>query len=290
MHGLVATSMCHLRYLQPNNNHASLRSEAYHWQQAITLFQKQLSSPKPEKMDAVISTCMILTILAFTADNKPSASWIFSPQASSSWLFVQGGMYALKTHYPVQLSESIWNPVFMDADDFNGSALIQEPGLGSIPKAFADLCDIDSSSTGRTNPYHEALRILTELMKLEYVSANFAKFVYFMTAIKGKYVSLIYAKDPRALLIMGYWFGILCKIDQWWVRDRANLECRSICLFLEDSDDPRIVKLLEFPAEACGYTWSTKDSLEQSANESTDNVEFSVLLQGGFVTADCDTL
>ena len=288
MHGLIATSMSHLRYLDPKSNHATPLSEAYHWQQTITLFQKQLNSPKPDKTDAVISTCMVLAILAFTASNDPSASWIFSPQPSSSWLFVQGGIRALETHYPLDLAESIWTPVFLDADDFNGSTLIQQPGVGEIPEAFADLCDIDSSSTNQNNPYHEALRSLAALSKLEYVSANFAKFIYFMRSIKGEYCSLIFAKDPRALLIIGYWFGILCKIDQWWLRGRAILECRTICIYLEHNDDPRLLELLEFPADACGYVLATQKRSAFPLDGNMGTIE-SHPLHGSIIATEYDT-
>jgi hypothetical protein len=34
-------------------------------------------------------------------------------------------------------------------------------------------------------------------------------------------------------------------------------ECVAICMFLEASPDPRILELLEFPAEACGYAMSS---------------------------------
>jgi hypothetical protein len=76
--------------------------------------------------------------------------------------------------------------------------------------------------------------------------------------IRGNYRNLLLEKDPRALLILGYWFAILCKLNQWWIDDRAKLECRSICMYLEHNDDHRIVGLLEFPAEACEYALVTK--------------------------------
>ena len=261
MHSLIATSISHLRHLQPLNRNASRVSEAYHWQQAIQLFQREITSPvKLENMDSMISTCMSLTILAYTSDSdNPSASWVFSPIAKASWLFVNGGLNSLIDRYAPTFAQSIWMPVLRDANDFSGSDYIEKAGRDGIAEEFADLCDIDDSSTNENNPYHEALRILAALMQLDFVSANFSKFVCFMRSIRGEYRDLLQVKDPRALLILGYWFAILCGVDQWWVQGRVKLECKAVCTYLEHHDDPRIVNLLEFPAEACGYVLSSQN-------------------------------
>lgn len=255
MHSLIATSLSHLRYLQPVKHNATRISEAYHWQQAIKLFQKEINSPvKPENMDSVLSTCMLLTVLSYTSDSHgPSASWVFSAHPRTSWLFVQGGLQPLVGHYRPSIANSIWMPVLQDANDFCGSEKIQMPGRDNIPEAFAHLCDIDDASDNENNPYHRPLRALSALLQLEFTSRNFAKFIYFLKMLSGSYGRLLEEKDPRALLILSYWFAMLCKIDQWWIQDRVRLECKAVCMYLENNDDPRIINLLRFPAEACEY-------------------------------------
>ncbi|KAK2757293.1 hypothetical protein FQN54_004807 [Arachnomyces sp. PD_36] len=258
MHSIIATSISHLRHLQPITHNATHVSEAYHWQQAVTLFRKEMNAPiKLENMDSMISTCMMLAVLSYTSDSHdPSASWVFSPHAKTSWLFINGGLNSLMDTYAPVFAQSVWLPILVDAKDFTGSEFIQNPGRDGIAADFADLCCVNDSSTHKNNPYHEPLRTLTALMQLEFVSANYSRFVFFMRSIRGEYRELLKEKDPRALLILGHWFAILCGIDQWWIRDRVKLECRAVCTYLEHNDDSRIVKLLAFPAEACGYALS----------------------------------
>lgn len=266
MHSLIATSLSHIRHLQPINHNATRISEAHHWQQAITLFKQELSSPvKLENMDSVISTCMLLTVLSYTSDSHdPSASWVFCSQPQTSWLFIQGGLHALIDKYAPTIANSVWMPVMRDADDFTGSDQIQNPGRDGIPEAFADLCDIDNFSSSKNNPYHGPLRVISALLQLEFTSKNFAKFVFFLRMLRGEYANLLQKKDPRALLILSYWFAILCKVDQWWIHARAMLECGSVCVYLENNEDPRIVNLLKFPAEACGYTLASQNQYRGS--------------------------
>jgi hypothetical protein len=59
-------------------------------------------------------------------------------------------------------------------------------------------------------------------------------------------------------------------LDEWWAETRVRSECTAICIKLEDSDDPILLMLLEFPAQRCGYL--LRHVQEQAAMESGLNV------------------
>ncbi|KAJ5090927.1 hypothetical protein N7532_009611 [Penicillium argentinense] len=45
----------------------------------------------------------------------------------------------------------------------------------------------------------------------------------------------------------------MCVDEEWWIETRVRSECTAICMKLEDSADPVVLRLLEFPAQSCGY-------------------------------------
>jgi hypothetical protein len=229
----------------------------YHWHRAITLFQKEINQPIGlHNMDAILSTCMLLAILAFTCDDQSLAgSWIFSPtQSTTNWLYVQSGLSGILSKCAAHIDQSIWIPVLNDADDHKGTFSNKSPGAEGLPDAFVDLCEIDAWSNGENNPYHLPLRTLSALLNIQPSVANYCKLVTFIGRISGRYRDLVQQKDARALLILSYRFGLMCGVDQWWIQTRVRTESMAICMFLEHHHDSRIVKLLEFPAQACGYS------------------------------------
>ncbi|EEP79295.1 predicted protein [Uncinocarpus reesii 1704] len=257
MHAMIACSITHLQHVVP-----SYRPRApaeYHWNRAISLFTEQLNGPiDSSNIDAIISTCMLLAIHSFTSSNDTSsgATWVFSPpDTAANWLYVAGGLHAVLGKSGAHGQRTIWDPVFEHSENyFNNSTF----DIQDIPPAFRELCDIDKSTDSSNNPYYTPLRTLFILMRLEPSGANFAKLVIFVGQMLSGYRDLVQGRDHRALLILAYWFGLMCGVDQWWIQDRVRSECRAICKYLERSAaDPRIIQLLDFPALACGYVLNT---------------------------------
>lgn len=260
MHAMLATSTTHLSRLIPT--YQPQTPPEYHWHKAITLYQKEIASIQPENMDSIFSTCMILAVHSFTFnDTNPASSWVFPVGPVSNWLLVQGGLTPLVDQCASYVHKSIWCPLFEDQRAKHKHTLNttytrhldDEPGINGIPASFVELCGLDETSTGENNPYLLPLRSISALINLDLSSASFGKLITFIGRVKGDYLALIQMKDPRALLILSYWFGLMCMVDQWWVHNRVRLECRAICAFLENHGDPRIVRLLEFPMLACGH-------------------------------------
>ena len=86
-----------------------------------------------------------------------------------------------------------------------------------------------------------------------------------MGRIRPEFYALLRTRDPRALVILAYWFALMCGggggggggVRQWWIVGRVKSECVAICSYLKHNhccatDDPRIRALLHFPARLCG--------------------------------------
>lgn len=203
---------------------------------------------------------MLLSIMSFkTEEASPSKSWVFSNRPDAlSWLTIQSGLKILIAQLQPCLPRSMWLPVFLDADDEIFIYTDETPGPVGLPEAFVELCDIDEETTIDTNPYHLALRKLAPLLELKPSLATFVKLIAFMGRIAPAFTRLLLAKDARALLIISYWFALMCSVDLWWVHGRVQSECVAICMVLEGHPDNRIRQLLRYPASVCGYTITSK--------------------------------
>jgi hypothetical protein len=95
--------------------------------------------------------------------------------------------------------------------------------------------------------------MLSPLLPLEVTRFNFNKFCTFMGRLEPQYLGLLLTKDARALLILAWWLGKMNEDNEIWAYPRFHAECVAICMFLENHEDPRVLKLLEYPAAKCGY-------------------------------------
>ncbi|GIK06886.1 hypothetical protein Aspvir_002539 [Aspergillus viridinutans] len=255
MHTIIAVATSHLRYVVPDNT-AYKMAEAYHWQQAISQYSKELGcAVGPHNMDALFSTCLLMTVHAFQLEEyNPRKSFVFSddPQALS-WLTLQGGLRHLLGLTRPWLFISMWWEVFMETRHESQAFEDPPPGREGLHPELADICGIDDTTTEDSNPYLAPLRMLTLLLQAERSIKSFSKYTTFMGRLLPSFWAQLAKKDPPALIIISWWLAMLDSTRCWWAETRVRSECAAICMYLENSEDPRILRLLEFPAEVCGY-------------------------------------
>lgn len=286
MHSVLAVATTHLCRLLPDNSTYKV-AQAYHWQQAVSQYSREIKSGVGlHNMDALFSTCLLTSVLMFAAeDYRPANSWIFSsgsgddgrenPETALNWLLLQCGLRHLLGLTQGMLPKSMWYDMFMEsARNDDGSFDDHRPGRVDMHPGLADLCGIDDTTTEETSPYHWPLRMLSPMLRLEVCAANCPKYIHFMGRLLPDYLELLVKKDPPALVILSYWLALMCTAKLWWLEPRVKSECVAICMFLENSPDPQILPLLEFPANACGYPLKRIREI----NEIFDaNVDLSVL-------------
>lgn len=128
-----------------------------------------------------------------------------------------------------------------------------------MPRLLVHLCELSASSTSENNPYHRVLRAMTPLLHLWPSAENFPILFAFLGRTWPDFKPLVLRKDPRGLLLLSYWFGLLRQVDQWWLTARAKTECATLVAYLSSVGDLSINDLLPFPAafytSDASYMW-----------------------------------
>ncbi|PGH11360.1 hypothetical protein AJ80_07151 [Polytolypa hystricis UAMH7299] len=255
MHAVLGVATSALSHFLPHDSSYRFAA-AYHWQHTLKLYSKELDRGITIKnMDALMSTCMMLGFISYSEfEYRPSDSWVFSDDPKAlNWLLVQGGLRYILGYTGKWLEHSIWLCPFMETE--NGSPNLDDhrPGREGLHPGLADLCDIDDTTTEETSPYHYPLRMLSAMFPLEIDRNSVTKFTGFMGRLLPDYTNLLLKKDPKAIMILAHWLGKMCEAKNTWLHPRVQSECMALCMYLEHSKDPRILKLLEYPAQGCGY-------------------------------------
>ncbi|KAJ5175022.1 uncharacterized protein N7482_000899 [Penicillium canariense] len=255
MHAIIGIAITHLCNVVPDNSHYRI-AEAFHWGQAVHQYSGEVSTGVDgNNMDKLYSTCILLTVHSFLLEEfNPRTSFVFSNDPSSlNWLRLQAGLRYLLEHTAPWMSESMWWATFMESHDPRIDSEDRRPGRVGLDPDFADLCGIDEMSTVDNNPLLWPLRMLTWLLVLEISPKSAQKYNMWMGRLEPAYYDCLLAKNPPALVLLAWWLALICHVDEWWMETRARSECTAICMRLEDTDDPLVLKLLEFPAQSCGY-------------------------------------
>ena len=284
MHTLLTHTLMHDRYLSPGGKLSGDKSitQAYHWYQATFQFNKILSKPastfsSPER-DALWGTAALLGGIAFSSIDatNPHEAW---PMKSSSpsdldWLKMSEGKKAIWDLADISRPDSVFQDALPDHHQSilppNWCCTTNEDhfGLpcGNLSKEYVELFNLDEcmSPAVEQNPYFEPACLCASLLPIEINRSNSIKFLAFMGHMKPDFRDLLAQKDPRALLLLSFFYAKLLQFHVWWTWQRALLECQSICIYLESyyGDDTNIKKLLQFPKMMSGLLLPTGDVQE----------------------------
>lgn len=74
-----------------------------------------------------------------------------------------------------------------------------------------------------------------------------------MSHMDDEFKTLLRGRDPRALLLVAYFYAKVWR-STWWMERRAVLECEAICLYLErnHADNKLLQEMLMVPKRRCG--------------------------------------
>jgi hypothetical protein len=187
--------------------------------------------------------------LANSYSSCPEEAWPLNPEGSSpfDWLKLQDGNKAVwRLISPLDpgsafnfLADRILQPVSLPPPSFEG--------CDSVSHLMTELFKLDESSHSH-NPYRCAVLIILSLMGIECNENTVFQFFRFSAECKSDLRRLLYIKDPRALLLMAYWYAMV-STGLWHMQRRATVECQSICIYLEryHADSPILLELLQFP-------------------------------------------
>lgn len=147
--------------------------------------------------------------------------------------------------------ESIFRPMvdyYIDRPMPNGTLPVLP---GALPSEFYPLCNLTPTSSPSSNPYHIAASILAQLLPHRINDDNALLFLTFISQMDARFRALLEEKDPRAMLLLVWWYAKTAEHAMWWLKRRSVVEGKAICMFLEERcGDGRVVALLEFPRVA----------------------------------------
>ncbi|KAJ5534636.1 hypothetical protein N7527_000890 [Penicillium freii] len=255
MHAIIAAATTHLCTLLPENKDYRL-AEAYHWQQTINQYSTEVSTKiTHSNMDKLYSTCLMISMHSFYQETfTPRTSFVFTTDPTSlTWLRLQTGLRYLLERTAPWLPQSMWWTVFMESRTPSLDYEDKRPGRVDLDPDLADLCGIGDQTTIEENPYLWPLRMLMALLPLERVTGSSKFYNTWMGRLENPFYECLIRKETPALVLLAWWLGLMCYVEEWWIEMRVRSECTAICMFLEDSCDPLVLRLLEFPASCCGY-------------------------------------
>jgi hypothetical protein len=250
MHSLLALTMMHDRHLQCTLA-TQTTTETFHQYQSIALFNARLAKPvqpSPPESVALWVTAILLGIMSFcrVEATTPEDAWPLKPTSASdlAWLAMSEG----KTQ--------LWKMTQPFTTESRFAALVPPSAKGIVPKSsttselnvlpleLVNMCGLDKVADNR-NPYHAVAATLAKVFNEDYIS-TLLSFLVLINNIPPKYKLLLRQKDPRALLLLAYWYAKLCEFELWWIRPRASLEGHAICIYLGryHQDDSRLQSLM----------------------------------------------
>jgi hypothetical protein len=259
MHVVQVLTACHDRHLSPNPFSKQTLAENYHMSRAAALFNRKLSGPiHQQDRDGLWATAALLGLLAYalTDASNPEEAWPLVECADSDpleWLSI------------AESKSAVWNLVnplapgsrFASMKDTYKNAItpfkVPLSGIEGIPPQFVELFDLDDWVTAKVNPYYTSVHILIPLLPIPCERESIVRFLTFMGHMEDEFKDLLRARDPRALLLVAYFYAKVWK-STWWMERRAVLECEAICLYLEryHADNKLLQEMLMVPKRRCG--------------------------------------
>ncbi|KAG4444131.1 hypothetical protein IFR05_000360 [Cadophora sp. M221] len=258
MHVLQTLTSVHDRYLSPTPLPRATPTEIHHLSLSASLFNTKLSNPisLPDR-DPIWATAALLGILAFAWTDATSASesWPLAPPHPSDleWMKMSENKIAVFNLTNPMRADSVFRPVSVDFLRVNGAVEIPRRGVEGIPKPYVEVLGLGDGDDELSSPYFKAMHVLARILPRVCDRTSFVTFLSFVTHLTPEFKTLLLNKDPKALLMLAWWFAKVCE-GVWWIERRARLECQAICIFLGDvcRGDREVEALLTWPRERCG--------------------------------------
>lgn len=263
----------HDRYLQASNSQSTIRIreiQYYHHSCAAALFKRRLSRlddyPPHDRNAIWTAGAMLSNMSAFIPKpDRPEETWPLATDSDSNlnWLHFSR---ALPTLYRLALPFDASSMFFDLYHDEEHKTLVRKweedgrEGTEGIPPSFIHLFSLMPSSNAENNPYHAAVRSLLQIWDMPATRCNAFRFLSFISLLRPEMRDLLVRKDPRALLLLAYWYTKMFDIH-WWFQNRAVAECSAICIYLQKNEfsNSLLMKMVQYPLSMVAALQSGKE-------------------------------
>jgi hypothetical protein len=238
MHMVLGMATMHTRILQHSQSSEKTPAEAYHWVKATALFNAKLNTGIfPEDRDALWATAILLGASMFTSceATRPEDAWPLAPPspADLNWLRFTDGKRAIWDIANPLRPDSVFSSMANSQQrDYLPCVTLSDAVLHTLPAGLLNLYELHTRSRPDENYYYSTLCALAPLLRIDCSRMNIVKFLSFIGHFEPKFRQLLFLKEPFALLILAHWFAKVLRYE-WWIANRAMVECRAICIYLE---------------------------------------------------------
>ncbi|KAK5110809.1 hypothetical protein LTR62_005520 [Meristemomyces frigidus] len=266
-HIIFTLVLMHDRYLSDDPWQSPSTEEIFHHYHGTAIFNKMLSGPlEHTEKDAMWAAAALLGAITIAAvDAKtPEESWPLKADnvQDLDWLRMSDGKKEVWRLADPLREDSIWRPALQFQFDKDPPAQGRRAELNPLVPILVRLCGYDSTSDGTGNPYHTAASIVIRLLPIQCTHSTILYFLSFIGHMEPEFKALLHRKDERALLLLAWWYAKMLDYPSWWLQRRAQLECKSICIYLARRywQVTDVGRLLDFPKMMCGLAVSIEFS------------------------------
>lgn len=245
----LAIAASHLRYSQERHlDRETPRARelisacrvAEYFQQSLAIrsYQQALQLPLDQQgSDALLITSMMLNLLTFSMDtaDDPLQSFVFSDAPDRlNWFSINMGLKTLLLRTKEFRDDSLLKEVFTASDDekrtIHGEG--QKP-LDGVPDHWMRLCGL-SEKSHVDDVFYEPIRVLAIIQDLPVTQETSFLYMSFFGKLDFEFRDLLEASDERAIWVLAYWFGLLCRFTGiWWFHARSTNDYHGMYLWLE---------------------------------------------------------
>lgn len=181
-------------------------------------------------MAAVLMNWIVLYAIE---TQNPEEIWSLSSEMFNlPWLPVQKGARTIWQLVRPDRADGLFSEPANKLDERCLETPTYKSGIENIPAGLVALCGLDKLSNAENNPYFTAVHTLSTLLVNPSTQPLSLKFLRFINAIDPGFEAMLRQKDPRSLLLMSIWYGLVPK-SAWWISHRAMIERRAICIYLD---------------------------------------------------------
>ena len=256
MHSVLAVAGCHYRY-HLKSPQQRCASENFHSMRACSGLRRCLDMSEVDKIDAAITTSMLLGSLTFADTTEDFRIPLRHRPVPFAWLGSQLGLGSLLSLFQFRANtQSMWLSMYEEVAATVLHLSDNRPGTDGIPAELAMLFDVTESSACDQHDYLRVLRRLCRLLSIDSGDKMaLLQYMQFVDGVSSQFVGLVNALDIKALILLSYWLALLCAQDCWWSRLRAKNDCWAICEHLQKYGDDSMWSYMDFPAAACDYPY-----------------------------------
>lgn len=238
LYAILAVSAFHLHYKEPRLTDLLLVGH-YHYALSLELYQRKLRDIHAEDLDPIYACGMlqvIMTIRCTLLDNTSGPDLLNGFEILLAAIKTMNSFPAL--HSPFRDQPHVANSVFSDLFErcnFPAQINLTDESVAPLPSTIAPLEGLIRYVTGDgifEKVYLEPFTYLVRISKQESRPENLDIDVAFSSQLKNGYLEALEGRESIAILLLCYWFALLTRINQWWIRDPARTFCERFYVYL----------------------------------------------------------